>query len=77
MVLERWQAGQEISLDSQKGMEILVLDGSIEECEEKFIHGSWLRLPVDSIYTARAGKDGARVWIKRDHLNETHLLPQV
>ena len=76
VVLERWQGGQEVDLKPSDGMEILVLDGSFEEAGEEFVAGSWLRLPANGQSTAKVGKDGARLWIKRGHLRETPLPPQ-
>lgn len=77
VVLERWTAGQSIKLDSPKGMEILVLDGGFEEAGESFAIGSWLRLASQSASQAKAGPDGAKLWIKRDHLSEPPKPPQV
>jgi len=66
--LEQWQAGAEVDLTSEKGTEILVLEGSFREANEEFASQSWLRLPKNSASTAIAGPAGARVWIKRNHL---------
>ena len=77
VVLERWQAGSAIELNAEKGLELLVLNGSFEEAGETFISGSWLRLPAGSSSTATAGADGAQAWIKRDHLGDTPRPPQV
>ncbi|NKB53275.1 MAG: cupin [Rhizobiaceae bacterium] len=75
VVLERWRPNSRINLDSQQGLELLVLEGSFEEAGEAFESGSWLRLPAGSTSAAVAGATGARVWIKRDHLGETPLPP--
>ncbi len=75
VVLERWQQGSSVNLTSEKGLELLVLEGSFEEAGEIFEPGSWLRLPAGSASSAVAGTAGARVWIKRDHLGETPLPP--
>ena len=77
VVLERWQAGSAIELNAEKGLELLVLNGSFEEAGETFISGSWLRLPAGSSSIATAGGNGAQVWIKRDHLGDTPKPPQV
>ncbi len=73
--LERWQAGSEVELDARNGIEVLVLEGSFEEAAETFEPQSWLRLPKDSRTTAKAGAEGARVWIKRNHLAEAPTAP--
>ena len=66
--LERWAPDSRVELDAPKGLEILVLDGSFTEGEETFESQSWLRLPKGSSFQAQAGPEGARVWLKRDHL---------
>ncbi|MEM7426625.1 MAG: cupin domain-containing protein [Pseudomonadota bacterium] len=73
--LERWQAGMEVNLSAPGGMEILVLQGGFEEGGEPFAAQSWLRLPKGWNGSAVAGADGARVWIKRDHLAEDPQPP--
>lgn len=68
VVAERWAADAEIALDATGGLEILVLEGSFDEGGETFNAQSWLRLPVGAGSKAKAGPDGARVWIKSGHL---------
>jgi len=66
--IEKWQADQRIDLDAPDGMEILVLDGSFDEGGETFEQHSWLRLPKGFKTSAFSGANGARIWIKRNHL---------
>ncbi|NNE22431.1 MAG: cupin [Rhizobiales bacterium] len=68
VALERWHPEVEVQLDAPGGMEVLVLEGGFTEAGEDFSTHSWLRLPNGSTSSAKAGPDGARVWIKRDHL---------
>ncbi|WP_299843459.1 cupin domain-containing protein [uncultured Roseovarius sp.] len=68
VVLERWQAGAQLDLDAPGGLEVLVLDGGFDEGGESFGKHSWLRLPRGGAATIAVGSEGARVWIKRDHL---------
>jgi len=70
--LERWAADASIGLDLPGGIEVLVLDGGFSEGGESFAPQSWLRLPAGARLAAKAGQDGARVWIKSGHL----ALPQ-
>jgi len=70
--LERWTANAGITLDLPGGIEVLVLDGSFEENGETFEPQSWLRLPAGARLQAKAGRKGARVWVKSGHL----ALPQ-
>lgn len=73
---ERWEPGAEIVLDAAGGMEVLVLEGGFVEAGEAFSKQSWLRLPVGSQTTAKAGPEGATVWIKRGHLRQTPHAPR-
>ncbi len=75
--LEQWDAGVEVAPDAPGGMEVLVLNGGFSEGGEDFAPQSWLRLPKGAHTTATAGPDGARVWIKRDHLATPPQPPQV
>ncbi|MDQ7248134.1 cupin domain-containing protein [Dongia sedimenti] len=70
--LERWAAHANVTLDLPGGIEILVLEGGFAEGGESFVPQSWLRLPAGARLIAKAGPDGARVWIKSGHL----ALPQ-
>jgi len=62
--LERWMPNAQVELGFPAGGEILVLDGSFEEAEQKFQRLSWLRLPAGDSLRAAAGPSGCRVWIK-------------
>lgn len=75
--LEQWEAGAEIYLNSDRGMEILVLEGSFVEAEEDFQPQSWLRLPKNAKSMATVSPEGAKVWIKRNHLATTPKPPAV
>jgi len=76
VVLELWDAGSTVALDAQHGFELLVLEGTFEEAGEPFQAGSWLRLPAGHSCQATVGQGGAKVWIKRDHLQETPTAPK-
>ncbi len=75
--LETWAAGQSVPLAAPNGMEILVLEGGFREAGETLEKWSWLRLPAGSASNAIAGQSGARVWVKRGHLDEAILSPQL
>jgi hypothetical protein len=66
--LERWMPGTAITLNVPHGGEVLVLDGSFGQSGERFEPLSWLRLPAGSVFEAKAGPEGCRVWIKTGHL---------
>lgn len=75
VVLERWQPETSIALKAEGGLELLVLEGAFSEQGEDFESGSWLRLPKGQATTAVTGQDGARVWIKRNHLASPPKAP--
>ena len=66
--LERWEPDADVSFDVMDGAELLVLDGSFEEGGDSLRKHSWLRLPPGERLAAKAGPDGAKVWIKTGHL---------
>ena len=61
-------AGAALSNTNEGGIEMLVIDGSVEEAGETLAKGAWLRLPEGQPLRVVAGKDGAKVWIKTGHL---------
>ena len=68
VVLEHWAPGTEVTLDGAEATEVLVLEGGFTEAGEHFVQQSWLRLPSGHATTAKAGAEGAKVWIKRGGL---------
>ena len=76
VTLEQWDAGVTSELSSDGGLEILVLDGAIDSDGESFARHDWLRFPADARVSLRAGKDGARLWIKRGHLAQVTVPEQ-
>ncbi|WP_038144023.1 cupin domain-containing protein [Thioclava atlantica] len=58
----------ELSHDAPGGIELLVLAGSLSEGEDVLREGSWLRLPEGIALEARAGAEGAKLWMKTGHL---------
>ncbi|MEO1457257.1 MAG: cupin, partial [Pseudomonadota bacterium] len=66
--IERWAPGARIALQPRAGLELFVLEGAVEEGGARLEPWDWLRLPVGADLEATAGPEGARVWIKTDHL---------
>lgn len=66
--LEEWEAGQEIELQNDGGIEALVLEGDFKEGSDYIQKHSWLRIPMGGTMKATAGEKGAKVWIKTGHL---------
>ena len=71
--IESWEPGAEVRLDVPDGAEFFVLSGAFEEGGEHFRPQSWLRLPRGTRLDAKAGPNGARVWVKTRHLR--HVAP--
>ncbi len=56
------------TVSAKGGIEILVLSGTLSASGEDLKKGSWLRLPDGEGLSARAGAEGAGVWMKTGHL---------
>lgn len=69
--IEIWAAGAAVTLGGHGGLELLVLEGEIDEGGETFGPLDWLRLPPHQPLTAKAGSGGARLWVKSGHLDRT------
>lgn len=67
--VEEWQPGIEIKRTFDRGMELLVLDGELNDNGDRLDRLSWLRLPCGSTLSARAGNQGAKIWVKSGHLH--------
>lgn len=65
---EVWDADADVTLDLPEGGEFLVLDGSFEDGSDTLGKGGWLRLPEGGSLQAKAGPQGARVWMKLRHI---------
>lgn len=66
--VEIWDAGALVEMELPGGAEFLVLEGGFEERGDALRRHSWLRVPVGGSLTAKAGPDGAKVWIKSGHM---------
>jgi quercetin dioxygenase-like cupin family protein len=66
--VEYWQPDAEVHLTYADGAELLVLTGAFTDAGDRLEAMSWLRLPRGGRLSARAGDQGARVWIKQSHL---------
>ncbi|WP_299418035.1 cupin domain-containing protein [uncultured Sulfitobacter sp.] len=68
VTFSRLDAGAILTNSKSGGIEMLVIDGMVEEGGEPLGKGAWLRLPDGKPLTAIAGADGAQIWIKSGHL---------
>ena len=75
--VEIWEAGSQQFIKGHKGLEVFVISGGFSESGEQFETESWLRLPVGADFDAQVGNQGARVWIKSDHLGDDPKPPAV
>lgn len=66
--LEHWQPGAQVQRTYTDGAEILVLAGDFTDTGDRLDGISWMRLPRGGQLDARAGDQGAQVWIKQRHL---------
>ena len=58
----------ELILDVKNGAELFLLSGSLAEQTDVLTQHSWIRVPVNGEIKAKAGNDGAKVWLKTGHL---------
>jgi quercetin dioxygenase-like cupin family protein len=58
------QANARIELSSPRGLELLVLDGTVAGEDFLLQPLSWMRLPPGMPFEAKAGAGGARLWFK-------------
>lgn len=77
VALEVWEADTNVTLTHKGGLEMLVLQGEI--ALDGVVYGThdWLRFPAGDTARLSAGKQGARVWIKRGHLGKLRIPDQV
>lgn len=73
--LEQWEPDTEIDLQAEQGIEVLAIAGGFHQHNEAFAKNAWLRLPNGSSASAKAGPQGAKLWIKRNHLVKTPRRP--
>lgn len=73
--VEIWEPGQTVTDSDHKGFEALVISGNLTEGGETLTQNAWLRLPPGAPLDAVAGNEGARLWIKSDHLAEPQTAP--
>lgn len=64
----RLEADAVLEITDAGGIEMLVIAGAVTEKGEILGKGAWLRLPDGQALTAKAGAQGAQVWIKTGHL---------
>lgn len=72
--MEQWAPAASVRIDTSGGAEILVLAGQFSvtfaKGQETLVKHSWIRLPLGDEFTADAGPNGARVWVKTGGLRQ-------
>ena len=66
--LETWQPHTHVECTFADGAELLVLEGDFSASDDQLLPMSWLRMPCGSQLSATAGAQGAKIWVKMDHL---------
>jgi hypothetical protein len=61
---ESWMPGRTIMVENARGLEALVLAGSLSIGDQALQSQSWLRLPAGDTLHAVCGPEGAKVWLR-------------
>ncbi|WGR90968.1 cupin domain-containing protein [Bradyrhizobium sp. ISRA443] len=61
---ESWMPGRMIMVENPRGLEMLVLAGSLSIGGQALTSQSWARLPAGQALSTVAGAKGAKVWLK-------------
>lgn len=72
--IEDWRPDASVTLGNERGLEVLVLSGSLTTDDEQLAAQSWWRLPAGQALNAVVGPEGARVWIKQAPLQHPDVL---
>ncbi|MEO1047501.1 MAG: cupin domain-containing protein [Pseudomonadota bacterium] len=77
VALEQWAPHTSSTLFGDGGAEALVLEGQVSVIDDVYAQHDWIRLPAGKPAELTAGENGARLWIKRDHLRTINVPSQV
>lgn len=61
---ESWMADRAVTVENARGLEMLVLSGSLSVGDQMLTSQSWARLPAGEALHAVCGAEGAKVWLK-------------
>lgn len=61
---ESWLPGSRVAVENARGLEMLVLAGSLSIGDQTLISQSWIRLPAGQALRAVSGAEGAKIWLK-------------
>ncbi len=75
VTLETWPPDANLTIANERGLEFMILSGAANVRGKSLgVHG-WGRLPAGEPLVAKAGADGAQVWIKGAPLRHADILP--
>ncbi|MEK9280323.1 MULTISPECIES: cupin domain-containing protein [unclassified Bradyrhizobium] len=62
--IESWTPGRTIMIENPRGLEALVVAGSLSIGDQMLTSQGWIRLPAGEALRAVSGPEGAKVWVK-------------
>jgi anti-sigma factor ChrR (cupin superfamily) len=62
--IESMAPGQAVAVENKRGLEALVLEGSLSVGDRDLTSQGWIRFPAGQAFQAIAGPAGAKVWMK-------------
>ena len=75
VTLETWSPHANLSIANERGLEFMILFGGANVRGKSLGAHGWGRLPAGEPLVAKAGADGAQVWIKDAPLRHADILP--
>ncbi|MBP2238856.1 anti-sigma factor ChrR (cupin superfamily) [Sinorhizobium kostiense] len=72
--IEEWRPDSAITIENQRGLEFLLLSGSLVIGAGQLEPQSWGRLPASEPLEATTGPEGAEIWIKEAPLQHPDVL---
>ncbi|WP_299358608.1 cupin domain-containing protein [uncultured Paracoccus sp.] len=72
--IEEWEPSASVTVPNERGLEFLVLAGSLAAEDEKLVAQSWGRLPAGKALRAAVDPEGARIWMKQAPLQHADVL---
>ena len=73
--LETWSTDANLTIANERGLEFMILSGAANVRGKSLGAHGWGRLPAGEPLVAKAGADGAQVWIKGALLRHADILP--
>ncbi|MCG5481404.1 cupin domain-containing protein [Sinorhizobium alkalisoli] len=74
VLIEDWRPGSTVIVENQRGLEFLVLTGSLTVGSEQLGQQSWGRMPAGEPLEAGVGSEGTQIWIKDAPLQHPDVL---